>query len=126
MLVFGTVSSMFDLLTFAVLLLVLRAGPIEFRTGWFVESVVSAALIVLVVRTRRNPFSSRPSRPLLAATLLVSAATIALPFTPLAGLFGFATIPPVFIVFLSGIVLLYMATAVIAVKWFYKSIGFNT
>lgn len=125
MLVFGTVSSLFDFLTFAILLLVLRAGVNEFRTGWFVESVVSSAFVVLVVRTRRNPLSSRPSGPLLTATLLVAAAAIVLPFTPLGGLFGFVAIPPVFVVLMAGVVILYMATAAIAVRWFYRSTGFR-
>jgi len=63
MVVFGVVSSFFDFLTFGVLLWLLRASPTQFRTGWFLESVVSASLIVLVVRTRRRFFQSRPGHP---------------------------------------------------------------
>ena len=71
MLVFGAVSSLFDFATFGVLLLVLHATPEQFRTGWFVESVISASVIVLVIRTRRPFFASRPGRALLASTILV-------------------------------------------------------
>ncbi|HWP02876.1 MAG TPA: HAD-IC family P-type ATPase, partial [Gemmatimonadaceae bacterium] len=120
MLVFGLVSSLFDYVTFGVLLWVLDAGPAEFRTGWFVESVVSAALIVLVVRTRGRFWRSRPSSALLAATLFVVAATVALPYTPLAEPFEFVPLPPLFLGILGLIVLGYVSSAELAKNLFYK------
>ena len=120
MVVFGLVSSVFDFLTFGVLLLALHATPAQFRTGWFVESVVSASLIVLVVRTRRPFFRSRPGRPLLLATLLVIGFALLLPHSPLAPLLGFGPLPPLFLVALGFIVLLYMATAEGAKAVFYR------
>ena len=120
MLVFGTLSSVFDYATFGVLLLVLHAKEKEFRTGWFVESVVSAALIVLVVRTRRPVIHSRPSRPLLIMTLVVAAVAVAIPFTPLSGPLGFVRLPLVFWPVLAGIVILYIASAEAAKRVFYS------
>jgi len=111
MVIFGVISSFFDFLTFGVLIWLLRATPTQFRTGWFVESVVSASMIVLVVRTRRRFFQSRPGRPLLITTLLVAAFTLLLPYLPLATLLGFEPLPPLFLVALAAIVLLYMITA---------------
>ena len=93
MVVFGVISSFFDFLTFGVLMWLLRASPTQFRTGWFVESVVSASMIVLVVRTRRRFFQSRPGRPLLITTLLVAGFTMLLPYFPLATLLGFEPCP---------------------------------
>ena len=124
MLVFGPVSSFFDLVTFSVLLM-LGAGTAEFRTGWFMESVVSAAMVVLVVRTRRNPLLSRPSRPLLATTFIIAAAAVALPYTALAVPFGFVSIRPLFVALMAVIVAAYLLTAAILVRWFYKTIGFG-
>jgi Mg2+-importing ATPase len=123
MVVFGVISSFFDFLTFGVLLWVLRATPGQFRTGWFVESVVSASLIVLVVRTRRRFFQSRPGRPLLIATLLVAGFTLLLPYLPLATLLGFEPLPPLLLVALGVIVLLYVITAEAAKAAFYKYEG---
>jgi len=120
MIVFGVVSSVFDFLTFGVLLLVLRAKEAELRTGWFVESVVSSALIVLVIRTRRRFFQSRPSRSLLIATLLVVGLTLLLPYSALARLLGFVSLPPVFLVALGPIVLLYVVAAEAAKTVFYR------
>ena len=84
MIVFGVLSSAFDFLTFGMLLWLLRAGPATFRTGWFVESVVSASSIVLMIRTRRGFLQSHPGRSLLIATLLVVGLTASLPYSPLA------------------------------------------
>jgi Mg2+-importing ATPase len=120
---FGLVSSLFDYLTFAVLLLVLNASTVQFRTGWFLESVVSATMIVLVVRTRRPFFRSRPSTYLAFATLAVIALTLVLPYTPLAGLLGLSPVPPLFLVALSVIVVLYVLTAEVAKRAFYRSTG---
>jgi Mg2+-importing ATPase len=100
---------------------VLRAGSGEFRTGWFVESVVSAALIVLVVRTRGPFFRSLPSRPLLAATLTVAAATVALPYTPLGALFGFVPLPASFLAMMGVVILTYAVVAELAKGWFYRA-----
>jgi Mg2+-importing ATPase len=94
---FGPLSSLFDFATFGVLLLVLHAQEDLFRTGWFVESVISASLVVLVVRTRRPFFRSLPGRALLAATLGIVVVTLVLPFTPLGKLFGFVPLSGTFL-----------------------------
>lgn len=119
MLTFGLVSSVFDYLTFAVLVLVLHAGTEQFRTGWFIESVVSAAMIVLVIRTRRPFFHSRPAKGLFLATVGIVALTLALPFTPLGGIFGLAPLRWSFLAALMGIVVLYMVSAEAVKKMFY-------
>lgn len=93
MLVFGAVSSVFDLLTFALLLLVFRAGEAEFRTGWFMESLLTELVIALVVRTRRPFYRSLPSRWLLLSSLAVMAVTVGLPLIPLGNRFGFVPLP---------------------------------
>ncbi len=112
MLVFGTLSSVFDYMTFGVLLLLLRAGPTEFRTGWFVESVISASVIVLVVRTRRPFFTSRPGKWLAIATAAVGAVTLSLPYIrPVAELFTFKPLPLVFLFWLAAILVLYISGA---------------
>ncbi len=124
MVTFGLLSSVFDYLTFGALLFILRAGPTEFRTGWFLESVISASLIVLVIRTRKPFFASRPSRYLAAATLLIVGVTILLPFTSLSKLFSFKAVPPVFLLVLGGILILYIAGAEFAKRIFYKHVTF--
>jgi Mg2+-importing ATPase len=120
MLAFGLLSSVFDYATFGALLLVFRASTVQFRTGWFLESVISASLIVLVVRTRRIFFKSRPGKYLLAATLTVVAATMALPFSPLAPLFHLEPLPLPFFLLIGIIVLLYVTGAEITKRMFYK------
>ncbi|MGE5194945.1 MAG: HAD-IC family P-type ATPase, partial [Deltaproteobacteria bacterium] len=123
MLLFGALSSVFDYMTFGVLIRVLHAGEQEFRTGWFIESVVSAALIVLIVRSRRSILSSRPSAPLLGSTLAVVALTLVLPLTPVFEPLGFATVPPLVVVLMGVIVVLYLAAAEFAKKMFYRLSG---
>jgi Mg2+-importing ATPase len=122
MLTFGLVSSIFDYITFGVLVFVLHAGVNEFRTGWFVESVISAALIVLVVRTRRLFFRSRPSRYLLGATIMIVGLTLLLPYSPLSELLGFTPLPTTFLLILAGIILLYVGTAELAKNVFYRHV----
>ena len=124
MLTFGIVSSLFDYLTFAALLLLLHANVDHFRTGWFLESVVSASLIVLIIRTRQPFFKSRPSTSLWLATLFVVLATLLLPYTELSRLFGFTPMPLEFLPVLAGILLLYIVTAEIAKKMFYRRVRF--
>jgi P-type Mg2+ transporter len=120
MLVFGLLSSVFDYATFGVLMLVFHADSGKFRTGWFTESVVSAALVVLVIRTRRPVFRSVPSWKLLTATLLVAAAVIVIPFTPLRGPLGFVRITGLTYAAIAAIVVVYVLAAEVA-KWlFYR------
>ncbi|MCS6317224.1 MAG: magnesium-translocating P-type ATPase [Nitrospira sp.] len=120
MLTFGLVSSPFDYLTFGVLLLLLHSTTGQFRTGWFVESVLSASLIVLVIRTRRPFYHSRPSPALLLTTLLTGLATMLLPLTPVGTFLGFEPLPPIFWAALLGILLAYVATAELAKRLFYR------
>jgi len=124
MLTFGLLSSVFDYLTFAVLHLLLHAGINEFRTGWFVESVISASMIVLVIRTRRPFFRSLPGKFLFIATLGVIAATVALPYTPLGRLLGFIPLPGSFLGMLAAILLLYIGGAEVLKRLFYRSVRF--
>jgi Mg2+-importing ATPase len=120
MLVFGVLSSVFDYMTFGVLLWWLDAGPVEFRTGWFLESVVSAALIVLVVRTKRRVLTTPPSLPLAVATACAIVAALALPFTPIAPVLGFGAVPASFVGAMALIVLLYIVAAEAAKRFFYR------
>ncbi len=122
MMTFGPVSSIFDFLTFGVLLFVLQAQPNSFRTGWFLESVISASVIVLVIRTRRPFYRSRPGKYLLTATLLIAGVTLILPFSPLGALFKFRQLPTPFFIALGAIVVLYIVAAEIAKRLFYKKI----
>jgi Mg2+-importing ATPase len=122
MITFGMVSSVFDFLTFGALLLVLHVTQVQFRTGWFVESVVSASLIVLVIRSRKPFYKSRPGKYLLGATLSIVVVTLILPFTPLAGVFGFSPLPIVFLLPIGFIVLLYIIAAEMVKKVFYKKV----
>ncbi len=120
MLTFGLVSSVFDYLTFGVLLLLLHATPDQFRTGWFLESVISASLIVIVIRTRRPFFRSRPGRHLLMATLAIVTATLLLPYTPLRSILGFTPMPWSFLGVLGAILALYIVAAELAKRAFYR------
>ncbi len=122
MLTFGLVSSIFDYLTFGALLWILHASVEQFQTGWFQESVISAAGIVLVIRSRRPFFKSRPGKYLLAATLLVVGLTMALPYTPLAKLFGFRPLPLEFLGMIGLIMVFYITSAELAKKVFYHFI----
>ncbi len=124
MITFGIVSSVFDFLTFGVLLLVLHATQVQFRTGWFLESVVSASLIVLVIRSRRPSFKSRPGKYLLMATLSIVVITVIVPFTPFAKIFGFSPLPFSFLLLIGIIVLLYIIAAEMTKTVFYKKVKF--
>jgi P-type Mg2+ transporter len=124
MITFGIVSSVFDYLTFGVLLLILHASQVEFRTAWFVESVVSASIIVLVIRSRRPFFRSKPGTYLQIATFSIVALTLILPYTPLAVIFGFSPLS-VPILFLIGVIIfLYIITAEIVKNIFYRKVKF--
>jgi P-type Mg2+ transporter len=122
MMTFGLVSSVFDYLTFGALLLVFHATQDQFRTGWFLESVCSASLIVLVIRSRKPFFKSRPSTYLLIATLFTVVLTLILPFTPVGGLFGFSPLSVSFLLPIGVIVMGYIISAEIAKSIFYKRV----
>jgi P-type Mg2+ transporter len=122
MITFGVVSSLFDYLTFGALLFVLHANVDHFRTGWFIESVVSASLIVLIIRTRQPFFESRPGTSLWLATLFVIVGTLVLPYTKLGRPFGFTPMPLEFLPVLAGILFLYIVTAEIAKRLFYRRV----
>jgi Mg2+-importing ATPase len=120
MIVFGLLSSIFDYATFAALRLGMHAGAAEFRSGWFVESVASAATIVLVIRTRGPAWRSRPSRALAWTTALVVAIAFALPLVPGAHALGFSRLGPDFYALVAGLVLAYVAAAELVKSRFYR------
>ncbi|PMP97124.1 MAG: magnesium-translocating P-type ATPase, partial [Thermodesulfobacterium geofontis] len=120
MIVFGPLSSVFDYLTFGVLLLVLKATVNQFRTGWFLESVISASLIVLVIRSKRPFFKSKPGKYLFTVTLITVAITFILPFTLIGELFNFTLLPLHFYLFLGIILASYIISAEIVKKFFWK------
>jgi Mg2+-importing ATPase len=101
MLFIGPISSIFDFLTFYVLLHFFHTSAAQFHTGWFVESLATQTLVLFVIRTSKNPLRSRPSIPLVATCLGVVAIGIYLPFSPLAGVLGFTRLPGSYFVFLA-------------------------
>ncbi len=120
MLTIGPISSLFDFLTFYLLLRLFNAHEALFRTGWFVESIATQVLVIFVIRTRRNPLRSHPHRWLVATSLAVVLVAMLLPFTPLAPYLGFAPLPPVFFGLLAALLLLYLLMVEGAKQWFYR------
>ena len=97
----GPISSIFDFLTFYVLLRFFHADQVFFHTGWFVESLATQTLVIFVIRTVQNPLRSRPSLPLTITTLIIVAVGILLPFSPLAGPLGFTPLPGSYFAYLA-------------------------
>ena len=97
----GPISSVFDFLTFYVLLHFFHASEAQFHTGWFVESLATQTLVLFVIRTAKNPLRSRPSGPLMATCLGVVAIGLYLPFSPLAGMLGFTPLPGSYFAFVA-------------------------
>ena len=122
MLTFGLLCSVFDFITFGVLLLVLKAEQTEFRTGWFVESVISATIVILIVRSKKSIFNSQPGKYLMLSVLLVVLFVLVLPYTPLAHLLGFTSLPLKYLGVILLIVFFYIASAELLKKYFYKRI----
>jgi Mg2+-importing ATPase len=97
----GPISSIFDFLTFYVLLHFFRATEAQFHTGWFVESLATQTLVLFIIRTSKNPLLSRPSGPLMATCLAVVAIGLYLPFSPLAHMLGFTPLPAAYFAFVA-------------------------
>jgi Mg2+-importing ATPase len=120
MVVFGLLSSSFDALTFGVLLRGFHAVPDLFRTGWFVESLLTELVIALVVRTRRPFYRSRPGRLLLGSTVALVPVALLLPYVPFAGALGFVPLPLPLVATICAIAALYVAAAERAKRWFFR------
>lgn len=120
MLAFGVISSLFDFLTFGVLLFFLHADATQFRTGWFLESVVTELLIVPVIRTRRPFYQSQMGKPLLYATVAVLLATLCLPYLFVSRWLGLVPLPPQFLLSLGVITLLYLLASEATKKFIYS------
>ena len=101
MLFIGPISSIFDFLTFYVLLHFFHASEAQFHTGWFIESLATQTLVLFVIRTSKNPFHSRPSNPLIATCLAAVALGLYLPFSPLAGVLRFTPLPGAYFAFVA-------------------------
>jgi Mg2+-importing ATPase len=120
MLTIGPISSLFDFLTFYLLNRLLQADEALFHTGWFVESIATQVLVIFVIRTRRNPLRSRPTPWLIGTSLGVVCAAMALPFTPLAGVLGFAPLPLSYFGLLALLLASYLVMVEGAKQWFYR------
>ncbi|GCE11606.1 magnesium-translocating P-type ATPase [Tengunoibacter tsumagoiensis] len=108
MLFIGPVSSIFDFLTFFIMLRVFNAGETLFHTGWFVESLATQTLVLFVIRTAGNPLRSRPSLSLTMTTLFIVVLGFVLPYTPMAGPLGFMPLPPLYFLFLAAMIISYL------------------
>jgi Mg2+-importing ATPase len=119
---FGPISSVFDFLTFGVMLWVFDAGESLFQSGWFVESLATQTLVIFVIRTRRVPFfRSRPSLPLLVTTLACVAVAAVIPFSPLSDTFGFVSLPWDFFAILAVLVVTYLCLAELGKARFFRA-----
>jgi len=122
MLIIGPISSLYDLLTFFVLLRVFHAGEMLFHTGWFVESLATQTLVLFVIRTPKSPLKSRPSLPLALTTVAIVVIGALLPYSPLAGVLGFTPLPARFFLFLSVATLTYLGLVEVAKRYLLASV----
>jgi Mg2+-importing ATPase len=122
MLVFGSLSSIFDFATFGLLMWGLKSSEPMFHTGWFIESVLSASLVVFSLRTRLPFLKSRPRRWMIIMTAMVGLVALLIPYSPLAGLMGFTPLPIPILGLILLIIGIYFLSAELAKRWFYQHI----
>jgi Mg2+-importing ATPase len=120
MLVIGPISSLFDFLTFYIMLSILQADEALFQTGWFVESLCTQTLVIFIIRTKGNPLKSRPHPLLTVNSLAIVAIAISLPFTSIGTYFGFVPPPAKFYFILGVMVLIYLGMVELAKQFFYR------
>ena len=120
MFMLGPISSIFDFITFYLLLSVLKADEHLFQTGWFVESLCTQVLVIFIIRTRGNPLASRPHPALLITSLVIVLLAALLPLSPIAGWFGFEAPPPLFYGMLALMTATYLCIAEAGKRIFYR------
>lgn len=120
MLTIGPISSLFDFLTFYLLIRLFDADAMLFHTGWFVESIATQVLVIFVIRTRRSPLHSRPNPWLVVTSLAVVLLAMALPFTAIAPFLGFAPLPLAYFGLLALLLMAYLLMVESAKRWFYR------
>jgi Mg2+-importing ATPase len=126
MMFFGPISSVFDFLTFFIMLLVFNATAALFQTAWFIESLSTQTFVIFVIRTRRVPFfRSRPSKLLAFSSLAIIIVAFLLPLTEVGALFGFVEPPLGFFAFLLALIVTYLVLVEITKMWFYKRYGYR-
>ncbi len=119
--ILGLLSSLFDFLTFYILIKIFNADPMLFRTGWFIESLATQVLVIFVIRTRSSVFKSRPSGFLILSSLSIIILGVLLPFSPFAEDLGFTAPNRDFFVMLIGIILCYLTSVELVKRQIYKS-----
>lgn len=120
MVVFGLISSVFDFLTFGVLRFGFDATHELFRSGWFLESLGTELAVMLVLRTRRRVYRSRPSTLLMATSVLTCMLGLALVTTPLGDPLGFVPVQALLLLSLGGLLIAYVLATEVAKVWFYQ------
>ncbi len=123
MIIFGLVSSIFDYMTFGLMLLILHAAPDQVRTAWFIESLMTELVVALVVRTRKPFYRSKPGKYFLYITGIIAIITVVIPYLPLHELFEFTPLPLWLLLAVLGITFLYMLTTEVAKRIFYMFSG---
>ena len=124
MISFGPISSVFDFLTFFVMLVIFKASAPLFQTAWFVESLFTQTLVIFAIRTRKIPFyRSKPSRMLVFNILIILVLALILPFTVLGHFFSFVALPVNFLLILVAFIVVYLVLVEIVKKWFYRKYG---
>jgi Mg2+-importing ATPase len=126
MMFLGPVSSLFDFLTFFVMLFIFNASEPLFQTAWFIESLTSQTLVIFAIRTKKSPFwKSKPSKLLLLSSVAILTFALVLPYTPLGEIFRFVKPPATFYIALAAILGAYVALAEIVKSWFYRRYGYR-
>jgi len=126
MVIIGPISSIYDFLTYGVMLFIFHASAQLFHTGWFIESLCTQTLVIHVIRTGKIPFlESRPSRFLILTSIFIVATGMVIPFSPLAKPFGFVAPPPLYFVILFFMVITYLLLVQVVKAWFIRKYGYD-
>jgi Mg2+-importing ATPase len=121
MIAFGPISSIFDFLTFFVMVFVFKASAPLFQTAWFVESLFTQTLVIFAIRTRKIPFyRSKPGKLLLLNIMVILILALALPFTFVGTFFSFVALPPNFLLILAAFIIVYLGLVELMKIWFYR------